>query len=137
MITVVAGIIELDGKILIAQRKEDDHLAHKWEFPGGKLEADETPEQCIVRELREELSIQTECETLLGTSIWAYQGCRSNYAPIESAILLGPFACTIMLLSAGSGRKNWTSTILPKPTCRLCRSSRSRPVQTRSTGIQK
>jgi 8-oxo-dGTP diphosphatase len=74
VITVVAGIIELDGKILIAQRKADGHLAYKWEFPGGKLEADETPEQCIVRELHEELSIQTECTTLVGTSIWAYAG---------------------------------------------------------------
>ncbi|HEX5690573.1 MAG TPA: (deoxy)nucleoside triphosphate pyrophosphohydrolase, partial [Roseiflexaceae bacterium] len=62
------------GKILIAQRNADDRLAYKWEFPGGKLEADETPEQCIVRELREELSIQTECTTLVGTTVWTYQG---------------------------------------------------------------
>lgn len=74
MITVIAGILELDGKILIAQRNADDHLAHKWEFPGGKLEVDETPEQCIVRELYEELGVQTCCEILVGTSIWVYQG---------------------------------------------------------------
>jgi mutator protein MutT len=74
MIIVVAGIVEHDGKILIAQRNAHDRLAFKWEFPGGKLEADETPEQCIVRELHEELSIQTECTTLLGTTVWTYAG---------------------------------------------------------------
>ena len=92
MITVIAGIIELDGKILIAQRKADDHLAHKWEFPGGKLEADETPEQCIVRELHEELGIQTRCETLVGTSIWTYQGVSFELHAYRVHYLSGSFS---------------------------------------------
>jgi 8-oxo-dGTP diphosphatase len=91
VITVIAGILELSGKILIAQRKADDHLAHKWEFPGGKLEADETPEQCIVRELYEELGIQTRCETLVGTSIWAYQGIPFELHAYRVRYLSGSF----------------------------------------------
>ena len=91
MITVIAGILELDGKILIGQRKADDYLAHKWEFPGGKLEADETPEQCIVRELHEELGIQTRCETLVGTSIWVYQGVAFELRAYRVHYLSGRF----------------------------------------------
>jgi 8-oxo-dGTP diphosphatase len=91
VITVIAGILELNGKILIAQRKADDHLAHKWEFPGGKLEADETPEQCIVRELCEELGIQTHCETLVGTSIWVYQGVPFELRAYRVRYLSGSF----------------------------------------------
>ncbi len=72
MLTVIAGIIEREGTILIAQRKRTDRLAHKWEFPGGKLEAGETPEQCLVRELREEFGIETEVTGFVGASIHTY-----------------------------------------------------------------
>ena len=58
MTTVVAGVIERDGRILIAQRSPDGHHPLKWEFPGGKVEPNETPEQALVRELEEELAIQ-------------------------------------------------------------------------------
>lgn len=58
MQSVVAGIIEHEGKILIAQRPEGKHLAGLWEFPGGKLEAGETLFQALQRELSEELGIQ-------------------------------------------------------------------------------
>jgi 8-oxo-dGTP diphosphatase len=91
VITVIAGIIELDGKILIAQRKAEDDLAYKWEFPGGKLEADETPEQCIVRELREELGIQTRCGSLVGTSIWSYRGVALELHAYRVHYLSGSF----------------------------------------------
>lgn len=57
MIDVVAAIIERDGKILIAQRPAHSDQAGLWEFAGGKVEADESQPQALVRELREELGI--------------------------------------------------------------------------------
>ena len=56
--TVVAGVIERDGHILICQRRRDDSHALKWEFPGGKVEARESPKAALERELEEELAIQ-------------------------------------------------------------------------------
>jgi 8-oxo-dGTP diphosphatase len=56
--TVVAAVIERDGLILITQRDAESWHPLKWEFPGGKVEAEETPEDAIVRELEEELAIQ-------------------------------------------------------------------------------
>ena len=60
MLTVAGGILEENGMVLIAQRKRDDVYGLKWEFPGGKLEEGETGEECIVRELMEELGIEVE-----------------------------------------------------------------------------
>lgn len=57
MTTVVAGILERDGRILICQRKADQAHPLKWEFPGGKVEAGEEPEAALQRELNEELGI--------------------------------------------------------------------------------
>ena len=57
MTVVVAGLIIRNGRLLIAQRPVGKHMAGKWEFPGGKIERGETPEQAIERELREELGI--------------------------------------------------------------------------------
>jgi len=59
MIVVSAGIVSRDGKIMLCQRKPGDRMALKWEFPGGKLEAGESPQQALERELREELAIET------------------------------------------------------------------------------
>jgi len=55
---VSAGLIFRAGKLLITQRHADSHLGGLWEFPGGKREADETFEQCLVRELQEELGVE-------------------------------------------------------------------------------
>jgi 8-oxo-dGTP diphosphatase len=54
---VVAAVIERDGLVLICQRKGGRH-AHKWEFPGGKVEPGEEPRDALARELREELAIE-------------------------------------------------------------------------------
>nr|WP_321297160.1 (deoxy)nucleoside triphosphate pyrophosphohydrolase [uncultured Sphaerochaeta sp.] len=55
-IVVAAALIIKDGNVFAAQRKDSGDLAKKWEFPGGKLEAGESGEEAIVREIREELS---------------------------------------------------------------------------------
>lgn len=60
MIAVVAGLIIRDGKLLIAKRPGDKHMGGRWEFPGGKIERGESPEQALERELNEELGIETE-----------------------------------------------------------------------------
>ena len=57
MITVVAALIQHDGKLLICQRRYDAAFPLKWEFPGGKVQPNESPEQALVRELREELGV--------------------------------------------------------------------------------
>jgi 8-oxo-dGTP diphosphatase len=54
---VTAGIIRKDDKILISRRAPNKHLAGYWEFPGGKIEDGETPQECLQRELFEELGI--------------------------------------------------------------------------------
>lgn len=65
MRAVAAGIIRRDDRILICQRPDGKSLAGKWEFPGGKLEAGETPEECLVRELREELGFEARVEGIV------------------------------------------------------------------------
>jgi len=55
---VVAGLLTRDGLVLICQRRPDQPMALQWEFPGGKIEQGETPEQALARELQEELGIR-------------------------------------------------------------------------------
>ena len=58
IVTVAAcALVDADGRVLLAQRPEGKPMAGLWEFPGGKVEAGETPEQSLIRELEEELGI--------------------------------------------------------------------------------
>jgi mutator protein MutT len=62
-----------DNRLLIAKRKANDRLGNKWEFPGGKVEYGETPEQCMKREMKEEFSIDVSVGDYLGESIYHYE----------------------------------------------------------------
>lgn len=64
-VEVAAALIFRGGKLLIAQRPPDSHLAGLWEFPGGKREPGESWEECLRRELREELGVEVEVGPLL------------------------------------------------------------------------
>lgn len=57
VIVVLAAVIERDGRFLVTKRREDVHLPGYWEFPGGKCEPDESADECLKRELREELGV--------------------------------------------------------------------------------
>ncbi len=57
VLVVAVALIDTDGRVLIAQRPEGKKLAGLWEFPGGKVEPGERPEQALIRELQEELGI--------------------------------------------------------------------------------
>jgi len=57
ILVVAAALIDPDGRVLIAKRPPDKAMAGLWEFPGGKIETGETPEQALIRELGEELAI--------------------------------------------------------------------------------
>jgi 8-oxo-dGTP diphosphatase len=69
---VVCAVIESNKKYLIARRHPQQRLAGFWEFPGGKLEANETPEQGVRREILEELNIDVEVERLLHAEAHTY-----------------------------------------------------------------
>jgi 8-oxo-dGTP diphosphatase len=69
---VTAAIILKDNTVLIAQRAPCENLAGKWEFPGGKIEPGETPQECLKREIREELDVDIVVSDFFDESIYAY-----------------------------------------------------------------
>ena len=79
MTTVVAAVIEKDGRILIAQRAEGGWHPLKWEFPGGKVEPGESPPEALRRELSEELGIDAE----IGSEIERYEYQYTGRSPIQ------------------------------------------------------
>jgi 8-oxo-dGTP diphosphatase len=64
-VIVAAAVIIRDGRVLLTRRGEGQHLAGMWEFPGGKLEAGESPEEALVRECQEECGIEVEVTEIL------------------------------------------------------------------------
>lgn len=66
MVRVVAAVIRRDGDVLLCRRRLTDRHPGKWEFPGGKLEPGESIEQCLRRELREELDVDARA----GATLW-------------------------------------------------------------------
>lgn len=89
MIEVVCGVVEdADGRLLACLRPNGKHLGGLWEFPGGKVEPGEAPDQALIRELREELGIEVEVGRALRAVEWQYLG---------GSIRLSPFLCRILV----------------------------------------
>ena len=68
-----AALVDVDGRVLLAQRPDDKDMAGLWEFPGGKIEKGETPEQALIRELKEELAIDTRSSCLAPLSFASHE----------------------------------------------------------------
>lgn len=81
MLNVVCAIIYVGNKILITQRSDKMKLPLKWEFPGGKLENEESEIECIKREIKEELNIDIRIIKKLSNRIHDYSDFRINLIP--------------------------------------------------------
>jgi len=88
-IKVTAAIIKRAGKILIAKRKMGKHLGGLWEFPGGKIEDGESPEECLERELKEELGINTKVGNFVTSNIYTYKRMTINLMAYNTEFISG------------------------------------------------
>jgi 8-oxo-dGTP diphosphatase len=86
VLVAACALIDADGRVLLAQRPEGKAMAGLWEFPGGKIEPGETPEACLIRELREELGVESWASCLAPLSF-------ASHAYEHFHLLMPLFAC--------------------------------------------
>jgi len=92
MIDVVAAVLIKDSRILLAQRKCDDH-AGKWEFPGGKIEQGESPQQALAREMNEEFGVDCSVGEYIGESRFDYGNKQIRLLAYFVEYCTGEFEC--------------------------------------------
>jgi 8-oxo-dGTP diphosphatase len=95
-IVVAAALIDVDGRVLLSQRPEGKAMAGLWEFPGGKVEKGENPEMALIRELDEELGIDTKVSCLAPLTFSSH-----DYKDFHMILML--YAC-----------RRWWGTPIPK-----------------------
>ncbi len=83
---VAAALFQVEGRVLMARRPEGVHLAGLWEFPGGKIESGESPEQCLVREIQEELGVTCQVGPIFTVVFHPYP---------EFDLLMLVYSCTL------------------------------------------
>ncbi len=88
LLVAAAALVDADGRVLIARRPEGKPLAGLWEFPGGKVAPGETPEQALVRELHEELGLDTRTSCLAPIAF-------ASHAYEDFHLLMPLFACRV------------------------------------------
>lgn len=86
LLVAACALVDADGRVLITARPPGKKLAGMWEFPGGKIEPGETPEETVVRELREELAIETKVACLAPLTF-------ASHAYDEFNLLMPLFVC--------------------------------------------
>ena len=101
LIVAAAALVDADGRVLLQQRAAGRQMAGLWEFPGGKVEPGETPEEALIRELREELGIETDQACIAPAAfasaplgdrrllllLYICRKWRGNPAPLDAAAL--------------------------------------------------
>lgn len=91
LVTVAAAVlVDRDGRVLLAQRPEGKALAGTWEFPGGKIEKGEAPEAALVRELKEELGIETGVGCLAPLTFVSHR-----YEEFNAQLLMLVYVCRV------------------------------------------
>ena len=96
VLVAAVALIDPDGRVLLAQRPEGKSMAGLWEFPGGKVEPHETPEAALIRELHEELGIETWSSCLAPLTF-------ASHAYETFHLLMPLFAC-----------RRWQGTVTPR-----------------------
>lgn len=89
MIHVACAIIVDDTKVLVTQRSRYMTLPLKWEFPGGKIEQNETAEECVIREIKEELNIHIQIIAQLNPKVFNYGSFEIELFPFISNLISG------------------------------------------------
>ena len=89
MIQVLCAIIYIDNKVFVSQRSETMKLPLKWEFPGGKLEENESEIECIKREIKEEINIEIEILKKLSNSEYDYGAFKIMLIPYLANYISG------------------------------------------------
>lgn len=92
---VAAAVVVQNGLVLVTRRAPGQNLAGLWEFPGGKLEGGESPQQCIVRELAEELGIRVLVGRIITESRFDYPGGAINLIAVETQIIEGDITLSV------------------------------------------
>lgn len=118
MLTVVCAIIYVGNKILVTQRSQKMKLPLKWEFPGGKLENDESEIECIKREIKEELNIEIRIIKRLSSSLHNYEDFTIHLIPYvveyeSGEIILTEHAAFQLLEKHNLNLLDWAEADLP------------------------
>jgi len=90
MVRVVAALIQLEGKLLVCQRKRGDRFELLWEFPGGKVEAGETLERALVREIYEELGVAAHIGPEVYRTVFQYREMQNQTEIVFFAVTTVP-----------------------------------------------
>ena len=112
LLVAACALVDADGRVLITQRPEGKAMAGLWEFPGGKIEPGETPEATLIRELKEELAIDTQ--SILPRAARLRQPHLSRLPPAHAALCV-PALGGHRQAAGGSGGEVGLSEGAPRP----------------------
>jgi 8-oxo-dGTP diphosphatase len=121
---VTAAIIIENKKVLVAQRADHGKMALKWELPGGKIEPGETPQQCLKREIKEELDIEVEVLGLFGESMYCYDFGDIRLLAYFCRRLGGNITLMCIKILSGYHQNVWGSLTLHRLIFRLLKNSK-------------